>query len=525
MIDIDFKFYRGILWKRLPLIIGIWLALSIAAIAVAYVLPPVYRSNARILVVKPQIDPNLANQTVNLTTAEIIQSIQERLLTRSNMLKIAKDFDVFAEKPDHSPSERYREMYDATSFNVVDLGGRNNRAPSATAFVVSFRAENPGVAVDVTNQLVTQIQQLNNEIRGGNTSNTAAFFEQRVKELGNVLADLEAQIVNFELENTDALPDSLDFRRAEMSRIQARLLAIDTQNQTLLEQKAQLERVINDPSLASPVRAAQQTPEERQLLALSGQLAQARSIYSDTHPNVVQLKAQIRVLEDAVNGQVTALDGTISNAPTPMQLEVERIDTLIRAAQQERLTLEGQLADIQDSITRTPTVTMGLNALNRTYASRQAEYNTAVNQLNLANTGVSIEVRQQGERFEVIEQPTRPEEPESPNRLMIAAAGLFGGLAAGLGLVVLLELLNRSVRRPSELVNALGIQPFATVPYIATQGEILRRRMRMAAGALAFVVGIPALLYVIHYQYLPIDLIISRVVERFGLDDLMRNWG
>jgi len=82
MIDIDFKFYRGILWKRLPLIIAIWLALSIAAIAVAYVLPPVYRSNARILVVKPQIDPNLATQTVNLTTAEIIQSIQERLLTR-----------------------------------------------------------------------------------------------------------------------------------------------------------------------------------------------------------------------------------------------------------------------------------------------------------------------------------------------------------------------------------------------------------------------------------------------------------
>jgi len=255
MIDIDFKFYRGILWKRLPLIIAIWLALSIAAIAVAYVLPPVYRSNARILVVKPQIDPNLATQTVNLTTAEIIQSIQERLLTRSNLLKIAKDFDVFEDKPDYSPSERYREMYDAASFNVVDLGGRNNRAPSATAFVVSFRAEKPTVAVDVTNQLVTQIQQLNNDIRGGNTSNTAAFFEQRVKELGNVLADLEAQIVNFELENTDALPDSLDFRRAEMSRIQARLLAIDTQNQTLLEQKAQLERVINDPSLGIGNRA------------------------------------------------------------------------------------------------------------------------------------------------------------------------------------------------------------------------------------------------------------------------------
>lgn len=520
MIDIDFKFYRGILWRRLPLIIMIWLVIAIAAIAIAYVLPPVYRSNARILVVKPQVDQT----TVTVTSAEIIQSIQERLLTRTNMLEIAKDFEVFADEQDLSPSERYQEMSKATSFQVVDLGGGRSRAPSATAFRVSFAAASPQLASDVNNRLVTMILEQNAKIREGIVGNTVSFYQQEVDRFSDQLAELEADIVNFEGENAESLPNSLDFRRAEMSRIQARLLQIDTQQQTLLDQKAQLERVLNNPGLPSQLPSSQQSPEERQLLVLTGQLAQARAIYSDTHPNVLQLKAQIEVLESAIQGIVADPNGTSTGtAVSPVALEIERIEALIRAALQERETLEQQLKDIQFTIDQTPSVTMGLNALNRKYASVQNQYNNAVMEFNRASTGESIETRQQGERFEVIEQPTKPEDPESPNRLLIAAAGLVGGLGAGLGLVVLLELLNKSIRRPSELVKALGIQPFATVPYIATQSEILRSRLRTAAGLLTIIIGVPALLYIIHYQYMPIDLIISKVVERFELDDLMRS--
>ncbi len=520
MIDIDFKFYRSILWKRLPLIITIWLIISIAAIAIAYVLPPVYRSNARLLVVKPVVDQT----TVTVTSAEIIQSIQERLLTRSTMLDIAKRFEIYADDPDMSPTERFRDMHDKTSFRVVDLGGPRSRAPSATAFVVSFAAETPQLALDVTNELTTKILELNTSIRTGIVGNTATFYQQEVDRLSDMLADLESQIVNFESENADSLPNSLDFRRSEMSRIQNRLLAISTQGQTLLDQKAQLERVISNPG-TSTLPSAQQSPEERQLLQLTSDLAKARTIYSDTHPNVLQLKAQIEVLEQAVQGQVTTTDGTVTKAPTQLELQVQQLEALIRAGEQEALQLERQLSDLQLTIDQTPTVTMGLNALNRRYEALQSQYNNAVSQLNTAATGESIEVRQKGERFEVIEQPTRADTPESPNRLLIAAAGLAGGLAAGFGLMILLELLNRSVRRPAELVNSLGIQPFATIPYIATQSEILKRRLRMAGGLAAFAIGVPLLLYLIHYQYMPIDLIISKMVERFGLDDLMRSLG
>ena len=50
-----------------------------------------------------------------------------------------------------------------------------------------------------------------------------------------------------------------------------------------------------------------------------------------------------------------------------------------------------------------------------------------------------LESLAKAQRISVIEQAIAPTDPESPNRLLIAIGGIVGGLAAGLGLVVLLE--------------------------------------------------------------------------------------
>jgi len=161
MIDIDFKFYRSILWQRLPLILMIWLVLAGAGIAVAYLLPPVYRSSARVLVVKPQIDARLATQTVNLASSEIIQNIEQRLMTRSNMLEISEKYNVFADKQDLSPSERVQKMRQATGFDVINLGNILSQQPSTTVFDVSFSSDNPNLSAQVANDFVTRILEQN----------------------------------------------------------------------------------------------------------------------------------------------------------------------------------------------------------------------------------------------------------------------------------------------------------------------------------------------------------------------------
>ena len=110
-----------------------------------------------------------------------------------------------------------------------------------------------------------------------------------------------------------------------------------------------------------------------------------------------------------------------------------------------------------------------------------------------------------------------PNEPDSPNRLLIAGGGVGGGFALGLAFIVLLELLNAGVRRPVEITNKLGITPLATLPYMRTRREIWLRRTIILSVLSALLIGIPLALWALHTYYLPLDLLIENMLGRFGL--------
>ena len=94
-------------------------------------------------------------------------------------------------------------------------------------------------------------------------------------------------------------------------------------------------------------------------------------------------------------------------------------------------------------------------------------------------------------------------------------------MGLGLGVVILLELLNRSIRRPTELTRKLGITPFAALPYIRSERQIRNRRAIIALALLAVGVGIPLGLYLLHAYVMPMDMMIDRVVDKLGLAPLL----
>ena len=122
-----------------------------------------------------------------------------------------------------------------------------------------------------------------------------------------------------------------------------------------------------------------------------------------------------------------------------------------------------------------------------------------------------------GQRIAVIEPPGVPNEPAKPKRLLIAGGGSLFGFMAGIGLIVLMEVLNRSIRQPEDLIRTLGISPIATLPYIQTRTEVVLRRGRKLLVTLMILVGITVLLYAVHSYYQPLDLIAERIMNKLGL--------
>ena len=70
----------------------------------------------------------------------------------------------------------------------------------------------------------------------------------------------------------------------------------------------------------------------------------------------------------------------------------------------------------------------------------------------------------------MIEQASVPEEPSKPNRIIVASIGVVGGLGLAGALFAFFELVNSSLRRPSDIAGSLGIVPIATIPFIKPGG-------------------------------------------------------
>jgi succinoglycan biosynthesis transport protein ExoP len=502
----DIRFHLLRFLRRFHYFLLVAVAVAAVGLTTAAVLPPVYRAEARLLVESPQIPLDLAASTVSTAAPEALQIIQQRLLTRANLLDMAERLQIY---PDRSALTPDKIVEDIRRRILITLP----EAKAAAAFVtVAFNAPTGTLSAQVTNDIVTQILQENVALRTATAGQTLDFFQQEVDRLGGELSQQGARILEFKLQNKEALPDSMEYRRARQASQQERLLQLQRELASLGERRARMIEIYESTGQLE-TETAPISPEEAQLRKLQDDLATALIVYSPQNPQVKLLQGKIALLEETVKAQRAAGNPEASGL-SAFDLQISDLDSQIAFASDEKRAIEAELVALQESIDATPNNSIALDALQRDYDNIQTQYNAAVARLAQASTGDRIEALSKGQRITVVEQAVVPGDPTSPNRPLIAAGGVFGGLFLGIAFVVLLEAMNRTLHRPVDLQKRLGIAAFATVPFVRTRGEVIRRRLVISGLMLAVVAGIPAVLFAVHSYYLPLDLIIARVLDR-----------
>ena len=517
----DIRFYISIFLRRLPWFLLVAGIISGFAVAVAITLPPAYVSSTRLLVESSQIPGNLAESTVDMSGEERLQIFETQLLTRDNMLEIARQLNAIPNMAALNPDEIVDGMRARTT--IKNQAGRNR----ATLMTISFENENPRIAASVLNEYLTRLLNLDTEYRTGRATQTQEFFQQEVTRLGEQLDQQSARILEFKTQHADALPDAQDFRRNRQTALQERLTQADRDLAGLRDQKQRLEQVFQATGRVteSATQADTRSPDELALEAARRELREALLVYSDTNPRVKMLKARVDQLEAAVAEALkTATEDTPAPEDTPADpaktmydLQQAEIDSKLKSIEDQKASTEAELKTLEDAIARTAANSIALDALERDYENIQSQYNQATARLATASTGERIELLSRGQRVTVVEQPSVPTEPTKPNRKKLAILGIGVGIAAGIGLIALLEMLNTTARRPVDLINGLGITPLATVPYIRTRQEIVMRRTRLILTVLVIGLAIPAGIYAIHTYYQPLDLIADRIMNKLGV--------
>ncbi|MBD0415671.1 GumC family protein [Oryzicola mucosus] len=459
--DFDLRFYLSILVRRLPYLVAIIAIFTLGGVVVALVLPKTYRATARLLVEAPQIPLDMAKSTVPTSAVEQFQIIEQDILTEDNLLALANRLEIYgaSKLSDEDIADDMRERIHIDQ--VRPEGVRDG--PVATVFDVSFDSRDPVLAAKVANDIVASILSRNMLARTDKAEDTAKFFNGEVARLGSELSRLEAEILKFKNANKDALPDSLDFRRNRLSSQQERLSQLEREEAQLQSRRNKLiEMFETTGGVASAVPV---TPEQQMLRDMNRALAEQMTLFSEDSPNVVALRGQIAALQTRLRAASEA-NGGDKTGSTELDFQLSDIDERLRFIGQEKVRIDQDLNNLAKSIAATPGNDTVLNAMERNRASIQSQYTTATAMLAQASTGEQIEIGSKGGKISVVEAAKAPRAAFSPNRRRIAGVGLAAGVCLGFGLIVLLELLNRTVRRPSELTQLLQSRPLATIPYV-----------------------------------------------------------
>jgi capsular polysaccharide biosynthesis protein len=205
---------------------------------------------------------------------------------------------------------------------------------------------------------------------------------------------------------------------------------------------AQLQAAKQRPPDPEQAQSEETKAQLKDLADAEASLTQASAIYSDEYPIVKNLRKKIVALKHSI----AATAATRQSQPAADKSVVADVNVV---------ALERQEADLDKS----------LEDANR--------------KLNTARLGESMERGQQGERLEVIEQPSLPQKPVRPQRLKWYAVAFALAGMIGAGTVVTAEMLDGSIRGSRDLSGVIDRHLIVNIPYLSTPGEDSRRRRKL----------------------------------------------
>jgi uncharacterized protein involved in exopolysaccharide biosynthesis len=514
------RFYGSLLLRRLPAMLLLFFACTILGLLFALGLPATYTSQARLLVQGQAISEELATSTVQIAALEEVQLLREQLMTRSNLIEIANDFNVFEDIRSMTPDEVHAAMLMST--RIWSEGGGSRTAPAPVLLTIGFDARNGQIAADVVNEYTSRILAANVRRRTSQAGETLEFFEQEVARLSNELEARSARITEFQRENANALPEEQDFRLQRQALLQERIAGAERERRALQDSRQRTIQIFQ----AGAAPAGTALPPDQQLLQdLENELQTLLLTFSESAPQVQNLQRRIAQVQERIARQAQAGEPFPGNEETSalgvndplLTLQLAEIDSRMETLAVLIEESNAELVVLEEAIARTPLNAIQLQRLQRDYDNLQLQFENARIALAQASIGERLELGGRGQRITVLDPPVVASRPTSPNRLVLAAGSAAAGLTLAAALFLILEFLNRTVRRPEDLQGALGITPFVTVPFIeSARRRILRRSLRLGT-AMVVLFGIPAGLWALHAYVMPLDQLSRQLLESVGL--------
>ena len=491
-----------------------WLVLVPFAFGVAIVpllarsAPERYRSEALIVVIPQQVPDNYVMPTVSESVDERLPSITDQILSRSRLERIIEEMDLYK-------AERARGVMEDVVQTMRLHVTTSAVGKEVNSFRVSYVSDDPEKARKVTERLASLYIDQNSKDREAQADNTSQFLDTQLAEAKRRLIEQEKKLEEYRKSHAGQMPSQMQGNLQAIQNANLQLQSLNESTNRAQERRLLIERQIADalavplPPASSPIAGSDgpATVSTAQQLDLArARLASFLQRYTPDHPEVVSLERTVAELVTRLESEVS-VDGTQETRERPItsaeaaqqkrirdfQAELAVLDYQLAANRTEDGRLKQTIAEYQSKVDAVPTRESELVELTRDYSTMQTAYASLLMKREDSVIAANLERRQIGEQFRLVDAASRPERPYNQlERLRVIASGAVAGLVLGLLGVGLLEYRDSSFKDAKEVINALSLPVFASIPVMTSDSErraAKRRDWAMDAGGTALLLA------------------------------------
>lgn len=464
-----------------------WLALAVAwAIAVVGWLlvsqiPNSYESRARVFVQMQRILPD----AVGITAADQqkdVDTIRQTLTSAMNLEKVVRGTDLAnTVSTDRDVADRVAGLQKAIKIT----------AQQDNLFEIVVTGSSPKVARQIVQKLIDLFVEQNLAGDRDETTQSLGFLDAQLGQRQKQLQEAEAKRADFQnrylgsLPGTGSLTDRMGAARTQMAQVDSDLAAAQSSLAALNGQMAGTPQTVAG---AGPTTG----PARARLAAIQGQLGEARAKgYTENHPDVVALRNQLAAAQAAARSEPVGAGGGANN-PLYLSLKSMQADkqATVAALTMRKTQLQSDLEQINSKLAGDPAVAAEQSEIENNYQVLKDQYSKLLGDREAIKLRGQAQTQTDAIKFSVIDPPSSPRVPTSPNRPLLLTGALLAGIFGGIGAAFAMGQLQTTFATAGRLERATGMPVIGSIGEMVTKAQIVSRRRKLVyfgggAGALA----------------------------------------
>ncbi|TRZ52451.1 hypothetical protein D4S03_03385 [bacterium] len=456
-----FREFLFILFYRWRLIVTVFLTVFIISIAIAVMLPSIYRSTARFSLIVPQsFDPLQQENSYDYKNRvrRFLQDQKELIISNRVLTKVVNEI-----YPDsHQPSV-ITKMIDEIreSLDVVPPGGESFEGSSV--YFIQYKDKNPEVAAKVALSITKNYLATYREISQGKTNYSHLFFQEQTHKLQKEMMDKGNKVRDFETKQALALLEILNLgegkANAEIGPNQ--LLTLFLRNYHELQAElaglqasiGSLERESNQSGIPAVLPEMEVTG--RAITVFKNKVAQLQIQLNEMKPQFKENFEPMKQVEQELKLSVDALKNELKRSLSAQKITANSIRARIGQLEKTIKGLRDRIQTIAQEKATYQALLQEFNIAKEAYMRTQA-------QLEQARMAQSL--TQDKQFLTLIDEPSVPIQPYKPNRILLAFGGLLAGIFLGIATALTVDHFDHRLKTVYQIETQLNVPVLGAIP-------------------------------------------------------------